>query len=474
MDSLELGQVVPPGGALPPPLDIPEAGSRIRASLEARRTKIAVIDDDPTGTQTVRDVPVLTDWRDDDLAWALARPEHVVVVNVNTRSLPEADARAINEDLGERLTRQAAGRGIDLRFLSRSDSTLRGHFPAETDALTAGAARAGGTIDGVILCPAFLDAGRLTIGDVHYVRDGEQLIPVAATEYARDRAFGYADSDLREWAVSRGVDRRSLVSLHLDAMRADGPAYVSSRLLTAPHGAVVVANAAHPADLDVLALGIIEAEADGARFLYRTGPSFVGARGGQGRPVALTAEEIPARTGSGLLVVGSHTQLTTRQVTRAQERHGLATVELSVPEVAAGRGDEEIRRAGADLADALGRGNAALVTSRRFVDAGGADASLDLGRRVADALVETVALLDLEIPLAWVVAKGGITSSEMATRALGASRATVAGQLFPGLVSLWILGEGSRRPHVPFVVFPGNVGDDDALANTLDRLVSAR
>jgi uncharacterized protein YgbK (DUF1537 family) len=148
----------------------------------------------------------------------------------------------------------------------------------------------------------------------------------------------------------------------------------------------------------------------------------------------------------------------------------METVELRVPEIAAGRGADEARRAGVALAAALRRGDAALITSRRFDDAGGAAARQELGRRVADALVETVARLDPALPLAWVIAKGGITSSEMATRGLGASRATVAGQLFPGLVSLWVLGEDSRRPNVPFVVFPGNVGDDDALAEALDRL----
>ena len=200
------------------------------------------------------------------------------------------------------------------------------------------------------------------------------------------------------------------------------------------------------------------------------GPSFVGARGGQGPPVALARDEIPRRPGSGLLVVGSHTDLTTRQLARAQARHELGTVELRVPEIAAGRGAQEAQRAGVALTAALRQGDAALITSRRFADAGGAEASLRLGRSVADALVETVAGLDPALPLAWIVAKGGITSSEMATRALGASRATVAGQIFPGLVSLWVLGEQSHRPNVPFVVFPGNVGGDDALADTLDRL----
>jgi uncharacterized protein YgbK (DUF1537 family) len=146
---------------------------------------------------------------------------------------------------------------------------------------------------------------------------------------------------------------------------------------------------------------------------------------------------------------------------------------MSVPEIAAGRGPAEVERAGRALDAALRRGDAALVTSRRFDDAGGAAASQDLGRQVADALVETVARLDPALPLAWVLTKGGITSSEMATRGLGASRATVVGQLFPGLVSLWVLGRESARADVPFVVFPGNVGDDHALADALDRLRGA-
>jgi uncharacterized protein YgbK (DUF1537 family) len=429
------------------------------------------IDDDPTGTQTVRGVPVLMRWEDEDIAWALTQPEPLVVVSTNSRSLSEEDAVAINLALGKRLAHAASACGVDLRLLSRGDSTLRGHFPAEPRALAEGLGSAAVSVDGVILCPAFLDAGRITVGDTHYVRNGDGLTPVSETEYARDRVFGYADSDLREWAVARGVDRRLVSSLTLEGIRTEGPGYVASRLLSAPDDAVVIANVADRADLDVIVLGIIGAEAKGARFLYRTGPSFVGVRGGQEPPAALADDEIPTRPGSGLVVVGSHTELTTRQLTRAQARHDLRTVELRVSEIAAGRGRQEARLAGAELASALRRGNAALITTRQFADAGVARANRSLGRLVAEAIVETIAGLDPDVQLAWIVAKGGITASETAARALEASRATVAGQLFPGLVSLWVLGEGSRRPNVPFVVFPGNVGDDDALAETLDRLV---
>jgi uncharacterized protein YgbK (DUF1537 family) len=462
--------LVSPLDGLPAPRSVIDAGARIRASLAARRTKVAVIDDDPTGTQTVRDVPVLTTWEDNDLEWALDQPGHLFAILTNSRSLPEREAREINARLGERLARLADARRVDLRCLSRSDSTLRGHFPGEPRALAGGLARAGRAADGVLVCPAFPDAGRVTIGDVHYVRDGGRLIPAGETEFARDPAFGYRHSNLREWARERGVDVTVVRSLSLEDVREGGPDRVAARLRDVRHGEVVIANVAEHADLEVLVLGLLGAEDAGTHLIYRTGPSFVGVRGGQERPDPLTDDELAAPAGVGLVVVGSHTALTTRQLQAARARHDLRVVELHVPELVGRGASLEIARAASELTADLRRGDAALVTSREVASASGAAGSLSVGRAVADALVEVVVRLGSSLPLAWVVAKGGITSSEVATRALGARRARVVGQLFPGLVSVWGLGDESRRPGLPYVVFPGNVGDEHALAHTLDRL----
>jgi uncharacterized protein YgbK (DUF1537 family) len=71
----------------------------------------------------------------------------------------------------------------------------------------------------------------------------------------------------------------------------------------------------------------------------------------------------------------------------------------------------------------------------------------------------------------FLVAKGGITSSDIATGGLGVRRAHVLGQLIPG-VPVWRLGAESRFPGMAYVVFPGNVGDDRALAEGMTRLAA--
>ena len=69
----------------------------------------------------------------------------------------------------------------------------------------------------------------------------------------------------------------------------------------------------------------------------------------------------------------------------------------------------------------------------------------------------------------FLVAKGGITSSDLATRGLGVKRAIVRGQVHPG-VPVWELGRESRFPGLTYVVFPGNVGNDAALTSVVQRL----
>jgi uncharacterized protein YgbK (DUF1537 family) len=73
----------------------------------------------------------------------------------------------------------------------------------------------------------------------------------------------------------------------------------------------------------------------------------------------------------------------------------------------------------------------------------------------------------------WFVAKGGITSSDLATEALQIRRALVLGQAQPG-VPVWLSGPGSKWPNLPYIVFPGNVGSGDALANLVVALEAAR
>jgi uncharacterized protein YgbK (DUF1537 family) len=456
----------------PPPQPRPGALERIRAANASRHTKLVILDDDPTGTQTVAGVPVITAWRDADLQWGLEQPGSMFAVLTNSRSLREAEAVELNRDLGRRLASLASDRGLDLRCISRSDSTLRGHFPAETRALAAGLEEGGQPTSGVLLCPCFLEAGRVTVEDVHWVTRGERLVPVAETEFARDPAFGYQHSDLRRWVIERqGGSLDQVRSVSLTDLRNAGAARVAGKLAGLKPTDVAIANAIDHTDLQALVIGLLEAEANGARPLYRTGPSFLSARSGQAALPPLDPRTLAIRDGPGLLVVGSYTDLTTRQLRAVQARHAIPTVELQVPELASDEGwSRQVETAAQKLNRALRAGDAVLATSRAPAARSGHAESLGFARRIADALVEVVRRIDPRITLGWVVAKGGITSSDIATRALQARGAIVRGQLFPGLVSVWTLAESSARPGLTYVVFAGNVGDEGTLADTIERL----
>ena len=452
---------------LPPPWAPPDALARLRNSLREAGAKIAVIDDDPTGTQVVADVPVITSWQDPEIDWALSDPSDMFFVSTNTRSAQPLQAAAVNRELGERIARRSAAANLTVRCCSRGDSTLRGHFPLETDALIEGLRAGGQRVDRVLLCPAFVSAGRVTIGDVHYVKEGTELVPVAETEFARDRTFGYTSSNLVDWAVERGVDRERIASVDLAELRTAGEDYAASFIQTSAHD-VLIANAAAMEDLELLALGVDRVERSGTALVYRTGPSLVAVLGGQSTPPPLPPDEVKPLEGPGLIVVGSHTALTTRQLDRARERHGFPVIELRID--SSRDMPEEVEYCARKLRAALREGTAALMTSRSLLAGATPEESLAIAGRVARALVEVVADIPESQPLGWVIAKGGITSIDIASKALRSSRARALGQILPGLIAVWRLDATSNRADLPYVVFPGNVGGDDALCVAIDRM----
>ena len=450
-----------------------QARSELRSALADSGVKIAVIDDDPTGTQTVRDVPVALSCEQPELEWAMRAADPLFCVLTNTRALAEPDAVAINRELGERLPVIGGDLGAEVRVISRSDSTLRGHFPAETAALAAGLGAAGEPIDAVLLCPAYPEAGRVTKNDTHYLcRDG-RMVPVAETEFARDPAFGYRSSDLRAWIGERAGERSAIASLGLADIRESSPDQLAALLAERAAGAeYVIANALEPSDLERIALAVDLAESGGLRLIYRTGPSFLGARAGRRTPAPLHSEEIAMPDARGLLVVGSYTELSTAQLQEAETRHELGSVMLDVDRVL--RDDDSrqqaVQEAVAALRAELDRGDAALVTSRASAHRSAGAESLEVGARIAATLVDVVAATLGETRVDWLIAKGGITSHDLAVKALSARRAIVLGQLLPGQVSVWELGEDALLPGLRYVVFPGNVGDRQALAEVLARL----
>lgn len=458
-----------------PPVRAVEPAEVARLAGASQRA-LVVLDDDPTGTQTISDLPVLTSWSADDLRWALRQNTPAFYVLTNTRSLAPESAAARNREVVDALVAVARAEGRPFALLSRGDSTLRGHFPLETDVLARSLVDHGcHAPDGLVLCPAYVDAGRITVDDVHWMRTADRMLPVAAGEFAKDATFGYRSSDLREFVEERSNGRwraDEVVSIGLTDIRVGGPGRVEDLLSALDGGRPAVVNAVCDDDLRVVALGALAAERSGKVLLYRTGPSFVRAMTGQTArpPLTQVAVDRPGASRHGLVVIGSHVSLTTRQLDRLRSEGGIREIELDVAELLAPeRRDAHVATVAEEAVACLDRADAVVRTSRRLVTGADPAESLAIARHVSKALVDVVAAVAGRRTPRFVVAKGGITSSDVATDGLGMRRAWVRGTLLPGIVSLWS-PVGGVATGIPYVVFAGNVGDDDSLARVVRTL----
>ncbi len=449
----------------------------IRALLHQHAHKLVVLDDDPTGTQTVHDVPVLTTWSVEALRAEFEAPGSVFYILTNSRSLPAAAAEALNVEIASHL-REASGSlpgAENYQLVSRSDSTLRGHFPLELHALSRAAGR---DYDGWIIVPFFEEGGRFTIDGVHYVADGDMLIPAAETPFAQDASFGYSASRLVDWVEEKtgGQVRAGEVhTLSLHMLRESGPDATYASLMALEKAQICVVDAAEYRDLEVLVVALLRAEAQGKRFLYRTAASFVRTRAGMEPRGLLTGHDLHlAENAGGLVVVGSYVPKTTAQLSHLLDHTAVVPVELYTnkllsPEPA--ERERHLAETAAQLNSLLAGGRTpVLYTSRDLITGGSAQESLQIGNRISDGLMAV--LRRLERRPSFIVAKGGITSSDVATRALGVTRALVRGQIAPG-VPVWELDATCRYPHLPYVVFPGNVGERAALTDVVSQLMAA-
>ena len=162
--------------------------------------KIIVLDDDPTGSQTVHSCLLLTQWDVETLKLGLVDEAPIFFVLTNTRALAPEAARQVTAEVCQNLKRAIAQVGIeDFLVVSRSDSTLRGHYPIETDAI----AQELGSFDAHFLTPAFFEGGRITRDSIHYLHVDGQPVPVHETEFARDSVFGYHHSYLPDYVAEK-------------------------------------------------------------------------------------------------------------------------------------------------------------------------------------------------------------------------------------------------------------------------------
>ena len=454
-----------------------EAFAQLARELRGFDKKIVVLDDDPTGTQTVHDVFVYTDWTQDTLIDAFRAPENLFYILTNSRGFSRERTAVEHRAIAHTIAEAARETGKDFIAVSRSDSTLRGHYPLETQVLRQELeAETGAVYDGEILMPFFPEGGRFTIGDVHYVAADGALIPAADTEFARDRTFGYRSSNLREYVSEKyGGDVRAdeVASVSLESLRNRDVEGIARTLRAVRGFGKVVVNATDYADVAVFALAFLRAARDGKRFLFRTAAAWPKVLGGIGDRPLLEGGDLAdhGNANGGLIVVGSHVGKTTAQLNRLRLEDSICFLEFDVRSVLEPEAVEAERARVLREEEALLRAGrtVAIYTSRERLDArtGNAEDDLRLSVRISNAVTGFVR--DLTVRPRFLLAKGGITSSEIGAAGLRVRQARVLGQLLAG-VPVWQTGPESKFPRLPYVIFPGNVGGDDALREAVRKL----
>ena len=456
-------------------------GAAVRRALDAALAsdahKVVVLDDDPTGVQTVHGVSVFTDWSEESIAEGFAEPGRMFFVLTNSRSFPAGRTRDVHAEIARTVAAVSARAGKPFLLVSRGDSTLRGHYPLETETLRKTLEDCGlPPFDGEIVFPFFPEGGRFTKDAVHYVRQGDAAVPAGETEFARDRTFGFASSDLTRWIEEKTggqirADDVTVVPLAL--LRARQYDAVEALLEDVSEFGKVVVDALQYADAEVFVTALLHVLARGKRFMFRTAAAFAKVLGGvSDRPLLTHAELLPdGAARGGLIVVGSHVRRTTEQLARLEGLPGVETIVLDQhlvldPPAFA----RERQRAAEACAASLRAGRTAVVMTRRErldLATGDPEDELRIAAEISNALVGVVRA-QTDAP-AFVVAKGGITSSDVGVKGLGVRRAEVLGQIRPG-VPVWRTGPESRFPGIPYVVFPGNVGDENDLRRAVEVL----
>ena len=427
--------------------------------------KIIVLDDDPTGSQTVHSCLLLMRWDVETLRQALADTAPLFFVLTNTRSMTEEMAATVTREVCANIKASLQESSIKPILVSRSDSTLRGHYPIETDILH----EVMGPFDATFLVPAFVEAGRITRDSVHYQRVGNADIPVHKTEFARDSVFRYSHSFLPDYVEEKtkgrikatDVQRFLLADIHRGCL---------GRLMGLTGNICCVVDAEDQQDLNRFAEDVLEAVRKGKRFLFRSAASILtGLAGLPPQPVSPEGMGHYVRNGKpGAIIVGSYVQKTTEQLAVLLETPGVVPIEIHVDQLPSGR-ERLLTHAQRETQKTHKAGKTPVIyTSRAEKSFGDQKERLDFGGIVSSLLVDIARLLPDS--LGFLITKGGITSHDILSQGLDLCTSRVLGQILPGCSVIRCPADHPRFAHMPVVIFPGNVGDETALKTVFDRL----
>lgn len=438
--------------------------------MNQNQPKIIVIDDDPTGSQTVHSCLLLMQWDVATLKQGLQDEIPIFFILSNTRAMNPDQAAAVTQEICHNLKIAIAETGVkDFLVVSRSDSTLRGHYPIETDVI----AQELGGFDAHFLTPAFFEGGRITIDSTHYLLIDGVKTPVAATEFARDSVFAYSHSYLPDYVAEKTqgkIEAESVVKFDLASIRQDK---IQQSLKNLNNNQCVVVDGENQADFDLFAQAILETSAAGKRFLFRSAASLLTSLAQLGSQPT-SAENMTSYRPTdkpGVVLVGSHVQKTTQQLSQLLQAEQVGGIEIDVKSL---RDRPEAKNAMIQstleqVEQVFNQGKTPVIyTSREELSFADVQQRLEFGTTVSDLLMEVVHGLPKSI--SFLISKGGITSNDVLSVGLRLTNARLLGQILPGCSVIRTEASHPQFPNLPVVLFPGNVGQQDSLLAAWHRL----
>lgn len=439
--------------------------------------KIIVLDDDPTGIQTVHDIPVYTDWSMESIKNGFMEKGRMFFILTNSRSFTEKETIKAHSEIASNILKASEETNVDYLLVSRGDSTLRGHYPLETEVLREKIeSLSNKKFDGEVILPFFKEGGRYTINNIHYVQNSELLIPAGETEFAKDGTFGYTKSNLGDWIEEKSngtFKAQDTTYISLESLRKLEIDKITEQLLKVNNFNKVVVNAIDYVDVKIFGIALIRAINSGKNFLYRTAAAFTKVIGGVSDKALLGKDELikEQTKRGGLIIVGSHVKKTTEQLEELKKVKKIEFIKINCSFVTDPiKFGNEIERVIRRCENFIEKGKTTVIfTTREKLEFGecSKEERLKMSVKISDGVTSIVA--KLKIRPKYIVAKGGITSSDIGTKGLFVRKAVVAGQIAPG-IPVWITGKESKFPDITYVIFPGNVGTRTTLREVIEKL----
>ncbi len=444
--------------------------------------KIIIIDDDPTGSQTVNDCNLIMRWDYETLLKGLKDSSNLLFILANTRSLSKEDVKIRLKEICSALREIMNNSSFaeeDFVLISRGDSTLRGHNFLEPYIIN----ELLGPFDATFYLPAFIEGNRTTVNGNHFVDN----IPINKTIFSKDKIFGFNTSNIKELICEQSnyhLDFNNIENIFIkdfEELETNQPSKLFMQIEKLKNNKKVIVDIMDYSQLDKFS-SIVRSLLKKKKFLFRSAASFISSLSNV-KPIQkdhiyfsqLRRKNNCDKAMKGLIVVGSYVELTTLQLNKVLEISLCKPIEINVCKL------YEFFKIGDNLnqnslkksilnsirQNLIRESISVLYTSREIISPTDKNDLIQFQLFLAAFIAEIVS--DIKNEIGYLISKGGITTNTIISEGLEADSVYLEGQILPG-ISLVTFNLLKQKGKLPIVTFPGNIGDKMSLVKALEIL----